>query len=391
MCWQDDVNHGAAASGHQSRPASRNAFSESLDFSESFDSLNLISSKKGTIGSSVSQTYASAFGVGASLSRSNTPDPRLVDRVPTPRIPTAGVGGVNSVEQRSINGQNSFSGVSESEEDIVATLSGLNLVSNVLLDEENHLYVNKEFQKSSVISPPHHSSFMKEPSSTNRRHNYGMNGNVTSSLPLNPPFQNFATGSSLGLNGLDPRALGGNPTLSPNLMAAAAELHNLSQAGNHTAVPLVGAFQYSRSNEPQDLLMDRYGMGNSYANLLELQKAYFDALHLSQKSQYSFPFLGKSGGFMNNGYDNFNCGRAMGTSYPGSPPFPNSPVRQSERNIRYQSGMRNFSGGVFGGWNLDTCVGLDENFIPSLLEEFKSNKAKCFELSEIAGHVVEFR
>jgi pumilio RNA-binding family len=29
--------------------------------------------------------------------------------------------------------------------------------------------------------------------------------------------------------------------------------------------------------------------------------------------------------------------------------------------------------------------------MPSLLEEFKSNKSKSYELSEIAGHVVEFR
>ncbi|KAK4761257.1 hypothetical protein SAY87_006150 [Trapa incisa] len=385
---QADMNHGAAASVHQSRPTSRSAFSESLDFPEHFDSPNPISSTKGTIGSSVSQTYASALGVGASLSRSNTPDPQLVDRVPTPRIPTAVVGGVNSMDKRSINGQNSFHGVSESEEDIVAALSGLNLASNVLLDEENNLYGNKEFQKPSVISP-NNSSFMKEPSSTNRHHNYGMNGSVPTSLPPTP-FENFATGSSLGLNGMDPRSLGGNPSLSPNLMAAAAELHNISQAGNHTAVPVAGAFQYSRSNELHDLVVDRHGMGNTYANLLELQKAYYDALLLSQKSQYGFPFLGESGGFVNNGYDNIKFGRAMGMSYSGSPPFPNSPVRQSERNIRHQSGTRNFNGGVFAGWNMDNCVGLEENFIPSLLDEFKSNKAKCFELSEIAGHVVEF-
>lgn len=31
------------------------------------------------------------------------------------------------------------------------------------------------------------------------------------------------------------------------------------------------------------------------------------------------------------------------------------------------------------------------NHIPTLLEEFKSNKTRCYELSEIAGHVVEFR
>ncbi|KAK4765738.1 hypothetical protein SAY86_026828 [Trapa natans] len=385
---QADMDHGAVASVHQSRPTSRNAFSESLDFSESFDPSNPMSSTKGTIGSSVSQTYASALGIGASLSRSSTPDPRHVDRVPTPRIPTAAVGGVNSMDKRSINGQNSFNGVSESEEDIIAALSGLNLASNVLLDE-NNLYVNKEFQKPSIISTPNNSSFMKE-TSTNRHHSYGMNGSVLTSHPLTPPFENFSTGSTFGLNGMDPRALGGNPTISPNLVAAAAELHNLSQAGNHTAVPVVGAFHYSRSNELQDLVMDRHGTGNSYANLLELQKAYFDALLRSRKAQNGFPFLGKSSGFVNNVYDNINFGRAMGMPYSGSPPLPNSPLRQSERNIHYQSGTRNFNSGTFGGWNLDNCVGLDENFIPSLLDEFKSNKAKCFELSEIAGHVVEF-
>ena len=46
--------------------------------------------------------------------------------------------------------------------------------------------------------------------------------------------------------------------------------------------------------------------------------------------------------------------------------------------------------GVMGPWHLD-AGNMDENFASSLLEEFKSNKTKCFELSEISGHVVEFR
>ena len=46
--------------------------------------------------------------------------------------------------------------------------------------------------------------------------------------------------------------------------------------------------------------------------------------------------------------------------------------------------------GVMGPWHVDTG-NIDESFASSLLEEFKSNKTKCFELSEIAGHVVEFR
>jgi pumilio RNA-binding family len=34
---------------------------------------------------------------------------------------------------------------------------------------------------------------------------------------------------------------------------------------------------------------------------------------------------------------------------------------------------------------------MEGNLMPSLLEEFKSNKSRTYELSEIAGHVVEFR
>jgi hypothetical protein len=45
--------------------------------------------------------------------------------------------------------------------------------------------------------------------------------------------------------------------------------------------------------------------------------------------------------------------------------------------MRCPSGMRKF--------------GNFSNHIPTLLEQFKSNKTKCYELSEIAGHVVEFR
>jgi pumilio RNA-binding family len=44
-----------------------------------------------------------------------------------------------------------------------------------------------------------------------------------------------------------------------------------------------------------------------------------------------------------------------------------------------------------GSWHSEAGSNLDESFPSSLLDEFKSNKTKCFELSEIAGHVVEFR
>jgi pumilio RNA-binding family len=58
--------------------------------------------------------------------------------------------------------------------------------------------------------------------------------------------------------------------------------------------------------------------------------------------------------------------------------------------MRFPSGMRNF-GSSFGSWNSGMGGKMDANLMPSLLEEFKSNKSKSYELSEIAGHVVEFR
>nr|GMC48020.1 pumilio homolog 2-like [Ipomoea batatas] len=62
---------------------------------------------------------------------------------------------------------------------------------------------------------------------------------------------------------------------------------------------------------------------------------------------------------------------------------------------------RMFTGSNLNSASLDQNLGLLQNndpfhgqelscFASSLLEEFKSNKTKCFELSEIAGHVVEF-
>jgi pumilio RNA-binding family len=131
-------------------------------------------------------------------------------------------------------------------------------------------------------------------------------------------------------------------------------------------------------------------------NLLELQKAYLGSLLSPQKSQYNVPLGGKSGGSNHHGYYG-NPAYGVGLSYPGSPMANSlssspvgsgSPIRHNDLNMHFASGMRNVAG-VMGPWHLD-AGNLDENFASSLLEEFKNNKTKCFELSEISGHVVEF-
>lgn len=253
--------------------------------------------------------------------------------------------------------------------------------------------------------------------------NYGMTGYAVN--PSSPPMMatqlggsnvplfldHAAASSALGMNAMDSRGLGRGSTLGSLL--AASELQNASRLGNHAAGsthqhPLMDPLylQYLRSGEVaavqiaalNESAMNREGTNSSYADLLGLQKAYIESLIASQKSHLSVPYLGKSPSLNHNSYGNPSYG--LGMSYPGSPlagsPFPNSPfgpgspMSQSERNMRL-SGMRNVAGGFTGAWHSETASNLDENFPASLLDEFKSNKTKCFELSEIAGHVVEFR
>ncbi|XP_065872313.1 pumilio homolog 1-like [Euphorbia lathyris] len=470
---QDDMGHVHPISRHPSRPASRNAFDddvENLDsqFAQlhdltSSDSLHSIANKQGVhggqnVGATSSHSYASALG--ASLSRSTTPDPQLVARAPSPRIPPIGGGRVNSMDKRDGSGSNSFKGVSSTlngSADLVAALSGLNLST---VDEENYSrlhgqhnledhhnlfnlqgdqnHVKQQQLLNNSISSAN--SYLKGPSAPmlNTRRgshsdhqnvdsmnsafaNYGLGGYPMSpSSPsmmgaqigsgnLPPLFENAAA-SALGGTGLDSRTLG---ALGPNLMAAAAELQNLNRVGNQNAgnslqVPLMDPLyiQYLRSNEYaaaaaqlaalNDPTIDREYLGNSYMDLL--QKAYVGSLLSPQKSHYGVPYPGKSGNANQNYYGNPAFG--LGMSYPGSPiggpllpssPMGSgSPVRHGERNLRFNPGVRNLSGGVMGSWHSESGGNLDENFPSTLLDEFKSNKTKCFELSEIAGHVVEF-
>jgi pumilio RNA-binding family len=82
-----------------------------------------------------------------------------------------------------------------------------------------------------------------------------------------------------------------------------------------------------------------------------------------------------------------------GLPYPGNPLSgsfnPASPNRQIDRNPHSLSSMRG-SSGLMGSWHYENDGNMEGNFASSLLEEVMSNKTRCFELSEIANHVVEF-
>uniref|UniRef100_R7W815 Pumilio-like protein n=1 Tax=Aegilops tauschii TaxID=37682 RepID=R7W815_AEGTA len=225
-----------------------------------------------------------------------------------------------------------------------------------------------------------------------------MNNMGSGSMP--PLFESGAAASAIASLGSDSRNLGSNISSPPAL--SLSDLHNLGRSNNQTATglqsPLSDPFyvqylktaQYTAQEAANysDPYLERGFVGSSYADLTPVQKAYVEAL--LQQKQYGMP-LGKSVA-SNHGYYS-NLGYGMGLAYPGSPlgspvaspSGPGSPIRLGERNLRFPSNTRSLT-----GWNVDPSGYMNGNFPSSLLDEFKSNKARSFDLAEIAGNVVEF-
>ncbi|CAO2182369.1 unnamed protein product [Urochloa humidicola] len=301
--------------------------------------------------------------------------------------------------------------------DVNNSVAGLaELRNNTNTRSDGHL----EMQRSSTLSAR---SYQKSPSSSNEspagspaQHqnfdsinsallNYGLTGYPLSpGLPsmMPPLFESAAAASAIASLGADSRNLGNNILSPPTL--SLTDVHNLGRGGNQAPTglqsPLSDPFyvQYLKATQYaaqgagsySDPSLERGYLGSSYANLNAVQKAYVEAL-LQQQKQYEMPLLGKSNTSNHGYYGNLPFG--MGMTYPGSPlgspitspSAPGSPLRLGERNMRFPSNLRNL-----GGWTSDPSGYMNENFPSSLLDEFKSNKARSFELAEIAGHVVEF-
>ncbi|KAJ0569165.1 putative armadillo-like helical, nucleic acid binding NABP, pumilio domain-containing protein [Helianthus annuus] len=429
--FQDDLSRSTPPSGHPSRPASRTAF-ENNDEPLGHADAELAQSHS-VKGQPTSYSYAAALG--ASLSRSTTPDPQHIARVPSP-IPTPiGGGRVNPSDRRNPNGPGLFNGAMSQPKDpadLVTTLSGMNLSNGVMGEESNLTQFDQNaddqnaFRLNMLQNPKSNKNNLYfDGSSSNLQsqyqHNNGggrsymnngssghsvnsvnspqmMSSQHGGSLNLPPLFETAAAASVMGYPGMESRF----GLESPNM----SRLMN-QMSGNTLQGSLMDPMylQYLRSTEYaaaaaqiaalNDPTIDRSNyLGNSYEDLL--QKAYLGSLLSPQKSQYGgVPYVGSSGSPHHHGYYG---NPAFGMSYPGSPlagPLPNSPggpgspMRLGELNARFSPQMRNLGGGsgVMGHWHLD---GGESTFASSLLEEFKSNKTRSFELSEINGHVVEF-
>ncbi|XP_010922284.1 pumilio homolog 2 [Elaeis guineensis] len=409
------------------------------------------------VGASASHNFASVLG--SSLERSTTPDPQVVARAPSPCLPPVGVRlNANDKKHNngssSFNGVSS--GIAESD-DLITALSGISLSTAAAMDSDNisqlnlqpgfnnhqsflfdsqsgqnhvkqhtflknsdpeYLHVSSIPQSSnSSISPP---QFQNLDSVDTAFTSYGLSGfSVNPVLPsmtvnhigtgnLPSLFESASAAAASVSLGMDYRGLGGGIFAPPNLTNQ-ADLQNLGRIGNQTAAALQSPLadplyvQYLKAVEYTAQVAASHSnpsvetgfAGNSYMDLLGLQKAYVGTLLQPQK-QYGVPLLGKSGALNQSFYGSPAFG--LGMSYPvsplaspiASPVGPGSPLRHGERNMRFPSGLRNLPGSVMGSWHCGPTGSMDENFPSSLLDEFKSNKTRCFELAEIAGHVVEF-
>ncbi|KAF2295696.1 hypothetical protein GH714_033639 [Hevea brasiliensis] len=183
--------------------------------------------------------------------------------------------------------------------------------------------------------------------------------------------------------------------------------HSLNRAGNQAGLdphsPVMDSLYIqnlrrtsdyaTHTNDPQV----RNLFATSHGDLDGIQKAYLEALLAQQKQQYE-PALVKSGS-LNQGY---HRNSPYGLGMPYGPYLGNSMANsvlpsvgsgnfQDERVAHFTSMVRNSMGGSIGSWNSDVGNNMERIYVSSLLDEFKNNKSRSFELSDIVDHVVEFR
>lgn len=408
---QEDFGQPTYISGHQ-HPSSRNAFDNIVDplrLSDwqltqlrndinSLESMHSGATSNGlvrvrSLSSTMSDSFASAQG--ASGVRSTSPDPRLIRRAPSPCLQAVGGGRVSDTDKKILS--NGFDGVSSGKanwDDMSAHLSGLKLSNKITEDSQNHL------QGPLQQTYPNHPDLLFNVPSDQRQ----------SIARSNCNYRTY--GSDIDFVGCDPNAYSVNqatPFLSNNRIDTGANLtvaaegqylnRSRNQVGSSFQVPVTDpsyaqylqrAANYSAQPPPiPDTSLARNYQDPRFMDLPGYQEAYLGALLAQQKLLKDSRLLGKAGDFDNGLYGNpafgLNVPYPNQLSGPISPFGPVSSLRPTDRML-----LRGASGGSKGSWNIENDI-IEESMASTLLEELKNNKTKVFELSEIVGHVVEFR
>ncbi|XP_021625633.1 pumilio homolog 4 isoform X3 [Manihot esculenta] len=439
---QEGSDRPASLSGHLSSPASHNAFGDLVGtmgmcdpyqpgLCGGLDSLEGLGSGSASLGmvrvqshgSAVSHSFSSALG--SSLSRSTTPEQKLVGRSPSPGLPPLG-SRVAPLEKRNVVGstnQNGHSsGINELGE-IAATLSGLNLSNIRHAEQDGHVHLNKQpdflFNTSNghnhlqqqliQMSNAENLSFSSNYIDVARKNGGLPNLNASEfishgevSIPKRTTFANLHSKSS-GFGGLE-RSDGHNQNAKVPALGGSGIRHSLNREGNQTGTdfhfPVMDAryIQYlqrtsdyaTHANGPQV----RNCFPTSHGDLDGIQKAYLEAL-LAQQNQLYETAVVKSGNLNQEHHMNSSYGLGMphlGNSMANSMLIPSvgSGSFQDERVAHLTSMVRNSMGGSIGPWHSDVGNNVERRYVSSVLDEFKNNKTRSFDLSDIVDHVVEF-
>ncbi|XP_065870326.1 pumilio homolog 4 [Euphorbia lathyris] len=186
-------------------------------------------------------------------------------------------------------------------------------------------------------------------------------------------------GSALRSNGIAPfngvGSQAGPDLLSPVMDSRYTQYPRTSNHSTHTNSQVRNCFSTPRGN------------------LDMIQKAYLEALIAQQNQQYESALVNSSS--LNQVYHR-NSSYGHGMPYVGNaianPVLPSvaSGSFQNEQVGHFTSMMRNPMVGSIGTWHPDVGNNMERSYTSSLLDEFKNNKARSFELSDIIDHVVEF-
>ncbi|VFQ80389.1 unnamed protein product [Cuscuta campestris] len=400
---QDDISFPTSTSDHASHPSD----SRTADVAEASE-YQLAHSPRNIVSSGCPLSYASALG--ASPFRSNTANAQRIARESSRCVPPIGGGMVNSLENPNIpNLSNDISASKTDASDLVSAFSGMSLsVNDMVVDERN----NQKRQMHRQVD--NQRSFLNFPNEKNHfSEHIPFSGYGTS--PQSPPmlktqrggvnlpnsYDASFSGSEIGASRVNFKEFGGGLNMEPSFLPSPKELQNISRVGNLS-------FGGSVQNHPMGHLdiqslrsselaagrvaaFNRAAQGSSHMDLLELQKAYVSALLSSQRSQYGPPCFSRNVGLDHQGYYGiYPRSPLAGQVFPSSSYGLGTPFRSGERDMHFPPGMKNLAGGAMEVWQYDPASNIGGNFASSLLEEFKLNKTRCFALSEIDGHVIEF-
>ena len=429
-----------ALSSNMSRPASHNAFGDIRDSTgivehESLEGLRSSASTPGLIGlqnhgANVSHSFSSA--VGSSLSRSSTPESHVIGRPLGSGVPQMG-GKVFSAEQSAIGlgNHNGHSSNMTDLADMMSSLAGLNLSGARRAEQESLLKSKLQMEVDNhanvLLNTPNNVNFPKHNDLATDLNTFSLNEQVNL-LKKTSSFASLrsnmhSTGNVTSLPSIDfagqvPGAYPANTKLNNvynNHLETALRDHrngqNLDALGNQ-----VGSEFNSATVDPriiqclQQSDYSMHGMSNSgdpfqmrnfsvasHGDLEGLRKAYLETLLSQQKQQYELPLLSKSG-LLNHGLFGSNNPYGLGMPHSGKQMANSSipslgsgnPLFENEHISHINSMMRSSMGGSGSSWNADIGNNIETRFASSLLDEFKNNKAKPFELSDITDHVVQF-